>query len=131
MRDLAIALGVLTLVVSGCLAPRGGTTTQPTGDAQFYVSDQSFEHPLAHIKVWVDGEPVFDREAPVGNEHNWIPFKLDLGNGTHHVKAHESDTGTDLEQDFQKLGPVWVVVDFWTSPNRFTMTASDRQVMFE
>ncbi|MES2154817.1 MAG: hypothetical protein V4510_06740 [bacterium] len=128
MLLVRIAAFFCLLLASGCTSSPAGQTVG--GDAQFYVSNQSFAHPTAHIKVWVDGVLVFDRAAPVEDEHNWMPFNMSLTNGMHEVKAYESDTGTDFGQSFAKQGPVWVVVDFWTSPNRFTMTASDEPLLF-
>lgn len=121
----------LLLLVFGALAS-GCVEEEQTADrfTHFYVSNQSFDQPEARIELRVDGHVVFDRLAPVENQHNWIPFDLALSNGTHELRALEKTSGATDTWTLEIPGERWIVVEYWTSPARFTHSVHEAQVAF-
>ena len=128
---------VLLVLVAGCAAepPDGAPLASPDKDLHVYVSNQSFDQPTADLRVTVDGEVLFDDEADVEGQHNWMLREADVGPGQHTVDALERDTGTQAAHTFSipAGGQRWVVVDYWNDDEggpRFTFHVSEEQVAF-
>jgi hypothetical protein len=78
-----------------------------------YVSDQSFDIPEADIRITLDGDEVFRRVCPVGDQHNWFRVDLSLAQGHHLLEAEELTSATFKEVEFDASSERWVAVDFW------------------
>jgi hypothetical protein len=134
-------VAVVMVLLAGCTAPvpdgpKAGTAGR---SLHLYVSNQSFDQPTADLLVTVDGEPLFDGEADVEGQHNWMLREADLAPGEHVVEALERATGTRASQTFDlpEGEERWVVVDYWNplgdegDPPGFTISVHDEQVAFD
>lgn len=130
---------ILLVLLAGCAQPPPGGPPVASEDenVHLYVSNQSFEQPVADLLVEVDGVALFDGEAKVEGQHNWMLRETTLPPGTYSVEALERATGTRMHETFtMPAGGAdrWLVVDFWRSEDegpRFTFSVHERQVVFD
>ena len=136
-QRLAVAVA-LALLVAGCLeaAPEPAAPTEDP-NVPVYVSNQSFEQPTADLLVTIDGVALFDGDAEVEGQHNWMLREAALAPGTHKVEALERDTGTRGSKLFNLPAGQerWIVVDYWTGTSddedpHFTISVHDEAVAF-
>ena len=137
----AASLLCLAILFAGCSSPPGDDPPDATGppdpNLHAYVSNQSFDQPTADIQVTIDGVVLFDGEARVEGQHNWMLPEARLVSGAHTVEAVERDSGVRESRSFM-LPPGqhrWIVVDFWNPAGDdegpgFTITVHDEQVAF-
>lgn len=124
----------VAVLLAGCLVEGPPpASTSPTGDHAviLYVSNQSFQQPDAHITVTLDGNVIFDREAPVRDEHYWQTVNLSLTKGTHRFDVRETRSGTTDTFSATLAEDHWIVIDYWTGPSRFTFNDSREPVAFD
>src|SRR4029453_1490219 len=119
MRGLMLTLLLATLALAGC----GGVTRESppvaggppaleqaeNGNFTLYVSNQSFERDNVDIAVVIDGRPAGDGEFAVGNQHNWIEFRVALDDGEHALRVDSLDGDAILEERFKVKGKRWAV----------------------
>lgn len=137
------ALGVLALLLGGCASPpEDGPPAVEDPNVHVYTSNQSFDDPTADLLVSIDGEAVFDGEAKVEGQHNWMLREAKLVPGIHRIEALERDNGARASKTFfLPAGEErWIVVDYW-NPMRegsgedgedagFTIHVSEEPVAF-
>lgn len=122
---LSIAV-VSALCVSACTAEGDNYDGGPidvvmdeaaSSEVMLHVSNQSFEDDEVDIIVTLDGEPIVDREFDVGNQHNWIPFRIRLAPGEHTLEA-SSSTGATISTEFEAADSSirYAVLDYWYYP---------------
>jgi hypothetical protein len=140
---MKLALGLLIAVgLAGCAesgqtgdSNHEGSSSGPS-NVHLYVSNQSFDRPNVRIEIEVDGEPVFDQEAPVGDQHNWIEANLTLAAGEHRLVAMEQDHDVTGEESLELAAGEehWIVVSYWygngDENTQFAITVSDEPVYF-
>ena len=142
MRTLIVVLGLVAL--AGC----GGATQEPPavaegpppleqaeeGNFTLYVSNQSFERSTVDITVTIDGQAAVDRDFAVGNQHQWVEYRFELGDGEHILRAESRDGQAVLEQRFSMSGKRWAVVDYWccsdASEPKLTLLVSAEPIAF-
>src|SRR5687767_12976942 len=131
---------LLAFALSGC-----ASSPDPPADADdeganlhAYISNQSFDQSTADIRVTVDGKVLFDGEAEVEDQHNWIPRNTKLDAGSHLIEALERTTGTEGTETFTlpEGEERWVVVDYWSSEGDdegpyFSISVHEQQVAFD
>jgi hypothetical protein len=75
-----------------------GDAERPAADAvPILVTNQSFDHPDAHVTVAVDGDVVIESVFPVGGQHHVVHYQVPMQPGRHEVEA-TSDAGARLTQ---------------------------------
>lgn len=91
----------------------------------------------------INGETVFEGEANVKSQHNWMLREANLSTGGHTVVALERETGAQDTQSFDLPtgGERWIVVNYWNPMSQgsgeggdgpgFTFHVSDKQVRFD
>lgn len=139
MKPFLAAVAVAVLLLAGCASPANddGAPAAADPDIHLYVSNQSFDQPTADLLVSVGGHVLFDGEAEVEGQHNWMLREAELGPGTHKVEALERDTGTRGSKSFTLPAGQerWIVVDYWTGTGdregpHFTIGVHDEPVAF-
>ncbi|HUR25632.1 MAG TPA: hypothetical protein VM327_06435 [Candidatus Thermoplasmatota archaeon] len=138
------AAAVLALLLAGCSSPGEAAPAEPADpNVHVYTSNQSFDDPTADILVTIDGETVFDGEAKVESQHNWMLRQAKLAAGRHTVEASERETGARSSESFDVPAGEerWIVVDFWNPLDQgsgregngagFTINISEQQVYFD
>lgn len=144
------ALAALTIVAATCSSKAdnysGGTidiVVDETASAvvMLYVSNQSFEDDEVGIEVTVDGTEIIDRKFDVGDQHNWIPFRVRLSPGEHTLKA-ASSTGVTFQTQLEATDAAmrYAVLDYWyyppdeygsSTPRKFGFMIQDEPVAFD
>lgn len=129
------ALLAALLSLAGC-----GSGEQAAGEGRpasrenvvLYVSNQSFERATVDIEVVIDGSEVVDDDFAVGNQHNWVEYRLGLGPGRHALRVSSGEGGAALERSFTVAGRTWLVVDYWCCDDgpSFTLHLSRQPVAF-
>lgn len=146
----ALALTLASAVLAGCGTAEGGDPTahpdvsepgssvrvveEADADLVLWVSNQSFDDPLARLTVAVDGVTVVADDFHVEGQHHWVKFPLQAGPGRHELTA-ESDSGASLTRSFRLPadGRRYAVVDHWTydeDPPELTWLFRRRPVAF-
>jgi hypothetical protein len=105
------------------------------GNFTLYVSNQSFERGDVDIAVFIDGRLAVDDDFEVGDQHNWIEFTFELGNGPHTLRAESLKGDALLEKRFEVAGKRWAVVDYWCCDSehgepRFSFDISNQPIGF-
>jgi hypothetical protein len=79
------------------------------------LTNQSFDHPDAHITVAVDGEVVVDTVLPVGNQHHVVSYALPMEPGRHELVL-TSDAGARHTEVVEVVAgePLYVFASHWT-----------------
>ena len=79
-----------------------------------YVSNQSFDLDLVDIQVYVDGDLAVAGDFPVGSQHSWFEFPLQLGPGEHAIRS-ATEAGDSERVDTVDIAdqPRFGVVSFW------------------
>lgn len=116
LRAAAVAGAVLAILLAGCSSPDAVPPDGPADpNVHVYTSNQIFERPTADLLVTLDGQTVFDGEAKVEGQHNWILREARVGPGRHTLVALERDTGARESKAFDLPAGEerWIVVDFW------------------
>lgn len=127
MRIVAV---LLTILLAGCVAPDEGLLA-PERNVHFYVSNQSFDQPTAHVRISVDGVVLFEEDLHVEDQHNWESFDARLEVGHHRLVATETTSKAQYEGSLDVEDEHWVVVDYWTGPPRFSASFHDQPVAFD
>ena len=135
---------LLTLCALGILAVGCGSVDPTTraedvrgpgkGNLTLYVSNQSCERPAIDIRVEIDGKLLVSDEFEVGNQHNWVEFRLPLRSGAHVITAWSRQGDAELRRSFRVEGKRWAVLDYWCCDDprdpRFTFDVSKRAIAF-
>jgi hypothetical protein len=144
------ALAAVTVIAVACNSKgdnySGGTINVVVDEASsavvmLYVSNQSFEDSEVGIVVTLDGSQIIDREFDVGDQHNWIPFRVRLSPGEHTLEA-ASTTGVIFTTQFEATDAStrYAVLDYWyyppddygsSTPRKFGFTIQDEPVGFD
>jgi hypothetical protein len=120
------------LKIADVPAPAGADTAP----LHLYVSNQSFENDLVQIDVFMNGTRVVTGDFPVGSQHNWYEFDIEVPVGTLSVRAIGIDGNADLGQQIEVPAERWVVIDYWFYPDEaegehFTLAVHDQPVTFD
>ena len=138
-----VAVGLASML-AGCSSPPPGGEPPTVSDpnVHVYTSNQSFDDPTADLLVTIDGEAVFDGEAKVESQHNWMLREAKLAPGSHTLVALERETGARDSRSFSfRAGEErWIVVDYWNPMRQgsgeggdgpgFTIHVSEEPVAF-
>jgi hypothetical protein len=136
-RPAVLLAACLLGLLAGCAGPTAsGPPSVEDPNLHVHVSNQSFEQPTADLLVTVDGLVLFDGEAEVEQQHNWMLREAAVASGSHVLEALERGTGTKGSKAFT-VPPGehrWVVVDYWTGDGgerpHFTISVHDEPVAF-
>jgi len=97
-----------------------------------YVSNQSFERPLAEINVYLDGAYVVTGDFDVGSQHNWHEFEIAVPPGSLSLRAIMPEGSAELDQQIEVPAERWAVLNYWFYPDEpagehFTLTLHDQR----
>lgn len=130
-------LTLAVLALAGCSSTPPDPVPPPTDGGNFhaYISNQSFDDPTADLRITLDGLVLFDGEAKVEGQHNWMLREATLDAGSHTIDAFETETGARASKSFTLPAGQerWAVVDFWNEDGQaasFTITIHEEQVYF-
>jgi len=73
----------------------------PKGTFTLIVSNQSYAISQVDIRVEIDGELVVSDDFKVAGQHSFIPFKLNLPEGKHHIRIWSEKGSAELAADFE------------------------------
>lgn len=121
----------LLLAAAGLAACVGEAPSAEPSNAVLYVSNQSFDQPVAQITVWIDGAAVYDEDQPVDGQHRWDTTDLALAPGIHHLRAWEAEERVSSSAEFRIPDESHVLVQYWTDPPRFTIDVSQDPFAFD
>ena len=128
---MTLAAYVLFLVAGGLAACVEAPPPAEPSNAVLYVSNQSFDQPVAEITVWIDGDVAYANDQPVEDQHRWDTTDLPLAPGVHQLRAWEAKEGVSSSTEFRIPDDVHMLVQYWTDPPRFSVDFSDQQFMFD
>ena len=99
-----------------------------------YVSNQSSTIYTVDITVWINGEEVVADDFDVENQHNWILYTFELGEGPHTLRAESRGGDAITELEFEFPAESWAVLDYWRyegDPGYFSWHQSERKFSFD
>ena len=73
------------------------TDANGTSDLTLWVSNQSYTDKNVDVTVALDGVVIIDRSFHVGDQHNYIEHRIQLGEGTHILDASTVIDGQNIE----------------------------------
>jgi hypothetical protein len=108
------------------------------GNFVLYVSNQSFEVKTVDILVSIDGMPVLHEYFEVRNQHLWKPFRFQLPNGHHTIRAVTRRGGAEAEESFEVAGKCRAMLSFCYGKKQghkcnkpsFAFEVSDKPALF-
>ena len=122
-----VFLSLIAVTFLGCnnskLSTHNSSILDPDGNFTLYVSNQSFAISPVDIRIQIDGELIVDDEFDVKRQHSFVPFKLSLDKGKHHIKVWSVQGSAQIEEDFELTDQDIAVVTYWyhdTSPDNST-----------
>lgn len=98
--------------------PLSSAPTEPGPDTipfHLDVTNQSFDEPEVHLRIWLDGHPIIDGVFPVEDQHHVVRHDLHLAPGHHEVRVAEQGTAFDLTDSFALQEEAWANVSYWGS----------------
>jgi hypothetical protein len=101
------------------------------------LTNQSFEHPDAHVTVTVAGEVLVDTVLPVQSQHHVVTYGLPLAPGRHEL-LFTSDAGARHTEvvEVRPGEPLFLSASHWTAedatqaPARFDVQADDQPPVY-
>lgn len=108
------------ILLTGCASVVSNSTLEESTDANgnftLYVSNQSFVLDRVDIHVEIDGRLVVNRNFRVDTQHTFVPFKILLERGVHHIHIWSTKGGAELSTDFQLEEEDTAVITYWYKP---------------
>lgn len=105
---------------AGCHNPKLTTASSrlldPNGNFTLYVSNQSFAIDPVDVRIHLDGELVVSDYFHVEDQHTFVPFKLSVAKGKHHIKVWSDKGDAEIERDFELADQDIAVVMYWYYP---------------
>jgi hypothetical protein len=115
----------------------GPGETIPQGDRGNYglvVSNQSSGVPSVYLTVRIDGRSAVQGRFDVGNHHNFVPFQLEVEDGSHRLTAEATDFAgnhlASLERAIDVTGRPFGLVTFWTEAGRHELHLDEQSKPF-
>lgn len=87
----------------------------PTTTLHLYISDQSFDNPVADLRIYIEETEVVRGQFAVEQRDNPIPFDIEVPVGTLNLRAFSGYAGGEHVESIDVPAERWAVLDYYYS----------------